>query len=184
MHQDIIADSDPSRALRMRPIRAIALAIAVASLVSLALFAFSALSGAVSDADTVVARVRAADAAGAFSWDSHRKQDYFSECAAITMNITRPASAWRNAIETHFDNSQEVHSCDALRLLASRTTVGEPPRALYMNYAFGARYLMAIGLRFLDVARLRSLYSGLWVLAVIALFGALAVRLRADALAL
>src|SRR4051812_29823249 len=43
---------------------------------------------------------------------------------------------------------------------------------------------MATGLRFFDIASLRSLYSWLWVLAVIALFVALCMRLGADAWAL
>ena len=87
------------------------------------------------------------------------------------MNIIRPASAWRNAIETRFVVVRAQHSCDTLRLLASgRGGIADCGATLYLNYAFGARQAMAIGLRFFDIASLRSLYSWLWMLAVIALF--------------
>ena len=78
MQESITAGRSPSRSVGMRSIRAIALTMAAAILASLAVLAIGASSGAVSDPDTIAARVRAADAAGGFPWDSHRNQEPIS----------------------------------------------------------------------------------------------------------
>ena len=93
----------------------------------------------------LIAVAQAALAEGELPFDTHRDEDYFTECSMLTMLYLRNDSVWLDVIETRF-TSQLGHPCEDLRVLlgsAGRFESNPLKPRPYVNYPFGSRYLEA-----------------------------------------
>lgn len=94
------------------------------------------------------------------------------------MEMIRPKSALKNAVDTFFANDFSYHPCDNL----AKVVAGGPPNpemekiASYQSYPFGSRHLAGMLFNLLNFDRLRQLYMVLSYLSVIALGAAALFR--------
>ena len=101
----------------------------------------------------LIAVAQAALAEGELPFDTHRDEDYFTECSMLTMLYLRNDSVWLDVIETRF-TSQLGHPCEDLRVLlgsAGRFESNPLKPRPYVNYPFGSRYLEALTLSFVEL---------------------------------
>lgn len=113
--------------------------------------------------------VASADMDGSFDWRAHPGQDYFTECAMVTMELLRPKSAQQNSVDSLFAHDDRNHPCENLKYLLvggapPGFAMGEP--SSYVQYPFGVRHLAGFLFNFLNFQHLRALY---WILSYLSL---------------
>lgn len=140
---------------------------------------FATLSGfALSDA-RLSEVVKRAFANGELAYASHIREDFFGECALLSMLKLRHASAVWSALDTRFILQMDEHPCDTLHALVLGTAdekASLPADVSYFNYPFGSRHLEAFVLNALDYGPAASLYRVLSYGSVVLLFAAMLWR--------
>jgi hypothetical protein len=123
--------------------------------------ALAIVSGLTFPRARVVQVARNALASGELAFDEHRDEDYFTECALLTMQYARASGLFRNAIETRYAEGTR-HPCQELESLVSTGKMSDgsiAPVGAYRNYPFGSRFLEALVLSVLDLRTAKSLYA-------------------------
>jgi hypothetical protein len=158
----------------------IALACAAAAL-------FAVLSGfALSDA-RLVEVIKMAFERDQLAYAARIREDFFTDCALLTMQKLRQGSVLRGALDTRFLMRQDEHPCDTLRTLAlgsAEERASLPASFSYFNYPYGSRHLQAFVLSALDFGQATSLYRAVSYGSVVLLFVAMLWRLRTTAILL
>ncbi len=158
----------------MRAISGILIGYALA-IVAVGILSFSDSSLSKSRLIEIVAK---ASQDGSLNWTSYHGQDFFTECSLITMEMLRPESALKNAVDTYFANDFRYHPCDNLKykVLGGGPSKLEMEITSYQSYPFGSRHLAGFLFNFLNFDHLRQLYMVLSYLSVIALGAAALIR--------
>ena len=148
---------------------------------------FAILSGfALSDA-RIAEVVRTVFAKDELAHPARIREDLFTECALLTMQILRHDNAFRAALDTRFILLPDEHPCDTLRTLVLGTAeqrTSLPAPVSYFNYPFGSRHLEAFVLSALDYGPATTLYRALSYGSVVLLFAAMLWRSPASAVLL
>lgn len=156
-----------------------------AGCVTVALFA--ALSGfALSDA-RLVEVVKRAFANDELAYASHIREDFFTECALLTMQKLRHDRAVWAALDTRFIMPKDDHPCDTLHTLVLGTAeqrASLPADVSYFNYPFGSRHLEASVLSALDYGPATWVYRTLSYGSIALLLAAMLWRSPATAVVL
>ena len=159
-----------------------ALAGIAAACAAVALFAI--LSGfALSDA-RVSQVVKTAFAKNELSYATRIREDFFTECALLSMLKLRQGSAFWSALETRFILRTDEHPCDTLHTLVLGTTeerASLPAAVSYVNYPFGSRHFEAFVLSALDYGSATAVYLALSYGSIVLLFAAMLWRSRGAA---
>ena len=98
---------------------------------------------------------------GDLPFNTHRDEDYFTECSMLTMQYLRNDNVVLNAIETRFVRSAAHPCADLQALLTFGRLPGNPaPSPMsYVNYPLGSRFLEALILSALDFGTAKRLYA-------------------------
>jgi hypothetical protein len=107
------------------------------------------------------------------------REDFFTECALLTMQKLRQGGALRSALDTRFVMPADDHPCETLRTLVLGTAEEKatlPPAVSYFNYPVGSRHLEAFVLSALDYGPATTLYRALSYGAVALLFATMLWR--------
>lgn len=154
----------------------------VAACAAVALFAV--LSGfALSDA-RIAEVVETAFATGELCDATRIREDFFTECALLTMQKVRQGGAFRSALDTRFIMTPAERPCDDLHTLVLGTEEQRgslPAPVSYFNYPFGSRHLEAFVLSALDYGPATKLYRALSYGSLALLFVAMLSRSPATA---
>ena len=139
---------------------------------------FAALSGfALSDA-RIVEVVKKAFANDELAYASRIREDFFGECALLSMlKLRHPDAVW-SALDTRFI-LEDAHPCDTLHTLVLGTPAEKaslPAAVSYFNYPFGSRHLESFVLSALDYGAASALYRMLSYGSIVLLFGAMLWR--------
>ena len=148
---------------------------------------FAVLSGfALSDA-RLVEVVKTAFAKEEIAYATRIREDFFTECALLTMQKLRQGGVFPSALDTRFIMPSGEPPCDTLRALVLGTAeerASLPAAVSYFNYPFGSRHLEAFVLSAFDYGPATVLYRVFSYGSVALLFAAMLWRSPAIAMLL
>jgi hypothetical protein len=137
-----------------------------------ALAAFSLIAESTLSRNRLVHVAKKALANGELSFATRTNEDFFTECALLTMLYLREDGALRDLVDTRFAFSGNIHPCGVLRVL-----VNEEPRDnsiigpySYLNYPWGSRHLEALVLSAFEYSAAKTLYRILSYGSIVFLF--------------
>ena len=124
----------------------------------------------------IVEVTRTAFAKGELAHATRIREDFFTECALLTMQKLRHDRAFWSALDTRFIMPLDQHPCDTLRILVLSTAEQRASLAApvsYFNYPLGSRHLEAFVLSALDYGPATTLYRALSYGSIALLFAAI-----------
>jgi len=148
---------------------------------------FATLSSfALSDA-RIADVVKTAFSQGDLAYATRVREDFFTECALLSMQKLRQGSAFWSALDTRFILRMDEHPCDTLRTLvlgAAEEKASVRAAVSYFNYPFGSRHLEAFVLSALDYGPATTFYRALSYGSIVLLFATMLWQSPSTALLL